>query len=216
MRIAVVGAYGNGKTTLTTKLAETLNIPRVHGTAMKDPWGTAPKSLDDCSDMEVLQLTFRRFAERIAAEEQCGGSFVSDGSTLHEWVYLTVRLAAGRHPEIGHLPHLQPSTLSKVVEQLGAVIRQRTAYAYDLFVHLPADVPLHEEETSINEQFRRLSDRLMLEILDEMCCPVHIVAGDVEERALQVAHLVRVATPHPLPDNSQAVATTRNTGAAQH
>ncbi|MFI9503725.1 AAA family ATPase [Nocardia sp. NPDC052566] len=190
MRIAVVGAYGNGKTTLTTKLADLLDLPRVHGAPMRNPVGTVPKSLEDCSDLELLQLTLRRFAERITAEERVG-AFVSDGSSLHEWVYLAVRSAVGRHPDVDRLPPASRSPYFDVVAHVGAVVQQRTAGSYDLFVHLPAEIPLAAGETAINEQFRVLSDRLLLDTLDGLGCPVHVVRGDAEERLTQVVALAQ-------------------------
>jgi hypothetical protein len=191
MRIAVTGAYGNGKTTLTTVLAPRLSLPRVHGRPMRDPLGSAPKALDDCSDLELFQLTLRRFAERISVEERNPRGFVSDGSVLHEWIYLVVRLAVGRHPGPRALvPTAATSPYAEVAHHLGAVVKQWTCDAYDLFVYLPADVSLAPDETAINERFRALSDRLLLDILHELGRPVHIVHGDIEERAEKVIGLV--------------------------
>jgi AAA domain-containing protein len=192
MRIAVVGAYGNGKTTLTSALAPLLNVPRVHGNPMRDPAGAAAKSLEDCSELELLQLTVRRYSERVTAEERSSAGFLSDGSSLHEWIYLVVRLAVGRHPrDHERAAGTATSPYSEVVQHLGAVVKQRTYEAYDLFVHLPADIPLPAGETAVNERFRMLSDALLLQVLQELGCPVHVVRGTVPERVEQVVELVR-------------------------
>ncbi|MEU3862691.1 hypothetical protein AB0F03_36185 [Streptomyces sp. NPDC028722] len=98
LRIAVVGAYGNGKTTLTTELSRQLGLPRTHGAAMRDPAGGAGKSLEECTDPEVIQLAVHRFTERVVDEARCSHGFVSDGSVLHEWIYTKVRLVLGRLP----------------------------------------------------------------------------------------------------------------------
>src|SRR4051812_17308283 len=64
MRIAFVGAYGNGKTTLTTELSARLGLERTHGSAMRDPAGGARKALEETTDPELIQLAVRRFMER--------------------------------------------------------------------------------------------------------------------------------------------------------
>src|SRR5437764_779912 len=98
MRIAVVGTYGAGKTTLVSRFAELTGLPRAHGTPRRDPAGRTPKALEDVDPAELIQLVVRRYAERVAAETRHRTGFVSDGSLLHEWVYASVRLAVGMHP----------------------------------------------------------------------------------------------------------------------
>ncbi|MFJ4105619.1 AAA family ATPase [Amycolatopsis japonica] len=183
MRIAVVGAYGNGKTTLTTALAPLLEIPRVHGTPMADPAGSAPKPLEDCAEGELLQLMLRRFTERTVSEERNPDGFVSDGSSLHEWIYTKVRLALGRHPRPPQdLPLYDDGPYEEVAGQLGTVIQQRVREAYDVFLHVPVEFPLQPGESPISERFRHLSDRLLIEVLGRLGCPVHVVRGSVAER----------------------------------
>lgn len=195
MRIAVVGAYGNGKTTLTTALEPLLCLPRVHGSPMRDPSESVPKSLEECSELELLQLTLRRFTERVTAEERSAAGFISDGSSLHEWIYLVVRLTVGRHPpeHETRTDTMASAAHAEAVRQIGAVVRQRARDSYDLFVHLPADVPLPAGETVINDRFRALSDMLLLDVLRDLHVPVHIVRGSAPERIEQVMRLTRSA-----------------------
>ena len=183
MRIAVVGAYGNGKTTLTTALSPLLEVPRVHGTPMTDPAGSVPKSLEECTEAELLQLMLRRFTERTISEERSPDGFVSDGSALHEWIYTKVRLALGRHPRPAQeLPWCEDGVYEEVNGQLGTVIQQRAREAYDVFLHVPVEFPLKPGETPISEGFRHLSDRLLLDVLARLNCPVHVVTGSLAER----------------------------------
>ena len=194
MRIAFVGAYGNGKTTLTTELSERLGLPRTHGTAMRDPAGGTPKALEETTEPELVQLAVRRFTERSVDEARLKDGFLSDGSVLHEWVYTKVRLVVGRHPEPSEsLAEATRSARTKmyeeVVDQVSLLAQEHARVGYDLFVHCPVEVPLPDGHSPISEHFRVLSDRLMLEILESLDLPVHIVTGSVEERISQVLKL---------------------------
>jgi AAA domain-containing protein len=194
MRIAFVGAYGNGKTTLTTELSGRLGLQRTHGSAMRDPAGGARKALEEATEPELIQLAVRRFTERAVDEARLHDGFLSDGSVLHEWVYTKVRLAVGRHPE-------PPTTLTEatrrprtqiyeeVVDQLSLLAQEHARIGYDLFVHCPVEVTLPDGHSPISEHFRVLSDQLMLETLAGLKVPVHIVTGTVEERIGQVLKL---------------------------
>jgi hypothetical protein len=195
MKLAVVGAYGNGKTTLTTALSQELGIPRTHGFAMRDPIGQPGKSLEDSSEPELFQLTVRRLMERAADEARMVGGFISDGSILHEWVYLTVRLVLGRNPApsmtLDSAPRTDRTVLYEgIADQIGLVAKHYARDAYDTVLHLPAEVPLASGHRPISEHFRTLSDKLMLAVLRELDYPVHIVHGSVVQRLHHVLRLL--------------------------
>ncbi|MBW4721602.1 AAA family ATPase [Saccharothrix obliqua] len=201
MRIAFVGAYGNGKTTLTTELSARLGLGRTHGSAMRNPAGGAPKPLEETTESELIQLAARRFIERSVEESSLKNGFLSDGSVLHEWVYTKVRLAVGRYPE----PAADVKTAvrsgntgiyEEVVDQLSLLAQEHARTGYDLFVHCPVEVPLAVDPLPISESFRVLSDKLMLETLGKLGLPVHVVTGSVEERISQVLALPNVPSPH--------------------
>ena len=69
MRIAVVGAYGNGKTTLTTDLSALLGLERIHGSAMRDPAGGARKALEETTEPELIRMMVDYDRERRQTEE---------------------------------------------------------------------------------------------------------------------------------------------------
>ncbi|MGW0424582.1 hypothetical protein [Streptomyces sp. NPDC003015] len=73
------GAYGNGKTTLTTELSQQFGLPRTHGAAMRNPARGSGKSLEECTDPELIQLAVRRFTERAVDEARLSQGFISDG-----------------------------------------------------------------------------------------------------------------------------------------
>jgi hypothetical protein len=194
MRIAFVGAYGNGKTTLTTELSVRLGLERTHGSAMRDPAGGTRKALEETTESELIQLAVRRFTERSVEEAQQEDGFLSDGSVLHEWVYTKVRLAVGRYPEpTASVAEATPSgrteIYEEVVDQLSLLAQEHARVGYDLFIHCPVEVPLSVDPLPISESFRALSDKLMLETLEKLGLPVHIVTGTVEERIAQVLAL---------------------------
>jgi AAA domain len=200
MRIAFVGAYGNGKTTLTTELSNRLGLPRTHGGAMRDPAGGPPKALEETTEPELIQLAVRRFIERAVEEAAAPNGFLSDGSVLHEWVYSKVRLAVGRYPQ-------PPTTLTdsarpaptavfeEVVDQIGLLAQAHARAGYDLIVHCPNEVLLPDGHDPISEYFRDLSDKLMLETVESLGLPVHIVKGSVDERIEQILGLPGVPQP---------------------
>lgn len=191
MRIAFVGAYGNGKTTLTTELSKLTGLERVHGSAMRDPAGTSPKSLEESSETELVQLAVRRYTERAVDEAQRPEGFLSDGSVLHEWIYSKVRLAVGRYPsptdtiKAGvRTPRTQ--VVEEVIDQLGSLAKEQARAGYDLIVFVPNEFPLPEGHDPISAHFRVLSDELMLDLVNTLDVPVHTVTGTLEERIEQV------------------------------
>ncbi|WP_308401110.1 AAA family ATPase [Streptomyces sp. AC512_CC834] len=200
LRVALVGAYGNGKTTLTTQLAQTTLLPRTHGMAMRDPLGGSGKSLEDCTEAELLQLTVRRFTERRVGEALLPQGFVSDGSVLHEWVYAKVRLALGRFPAAdARLPPACGSgaltAFEEVADQIGHLAMAHAQEGYDLVVHVPAEGPLADSPQPISEAFRAISDQLLLEALSRADVPVHVVTGSLHERLAKCRRLMAACAP---------------------
>jgi hypothetical protein len=199
VRIAVVGAYGAGKTTLITAGTARIGLPAAHGTPMRDPAGSRPKPLEQTTEPELIQLVVRRHAERLLAEAAHPEGFLSDGSLLHEWVYATVRLAVGLHPGGDHNPQVvtadPDSPYRSVLDHLGREFVQRALTSYDAFVHLPVEFPLHDDPPPISEHFRTLSDRLLLTTLHTTGIPVHTATGPLESRL----HTLLTLTPEHAP-----------------
>lgn len=205
MRIAVVGAYGAGKTTLITAATARIGLPAAHGTPMRDPAGSRPKPLEQTTEPELIQLVVRRHAERLLAEAAHPGGFLSDGSLLHEWVYATVRLAVGLHPGGDRNPQVvtadPDSPYRSVLDHLGREFVQRAVTSYDAFVHLPVEFPLHDDPPPISEHFRTLSDRLLLTTLHATGIPVLTATGPLESRLHTLLTLIpEPATRDPVTD----------------
>lgn len=192
MKLALVGAYGAGKTTLSAALSKLTGLPRTHGSPMAVPLGSEGRSIKDCTAAELIQLSIRRYTERILDESRLAG-FVSDGSVVHEWIYGKVRIVAGSFP--GHDGPLstwdrEAGPYEEVIDQLGLLMKHHAKNTYDAFVHLPIEFGLTEAEPPISEQFRTISDELLLRVTDELGVPLHIVKGSVAERLDQVVALL--------------------------
>ncbi|MEW2304697.1 AAA family ATPase [Streptomyces sp. NPDC006655] len=199
MRIAVVGAYGAGKTTLITAATARTGLPAAHGTPMRDPLGSRPKPLEEATEPELVQLVVRRHAERLLAEAAHPEGFFSDGSLLHEWVYATVRLAVGRYPRRDQGPQLVAAASDdpyrRVLDHLGREFLHRALASYDVFVHLPVEFPLHDAPPPIGEHFRTLSDRLLLDTLHASGVTVRTITGSPEQRLDSLLGLTRPSEP---------------------
>ncbi|MGW6703734.1 AAA family ATPase [Streptomyces sp. NPDC054956] len=189
-RIAVVGAYGSGKTLFSTALSHLTGLPRTHGSPMREPIGGEGRSVHNWTPGQLLQLTVNRYAERLLGEAREPAGFISDGSVVHEWVYAKVRLLAGSYPGTD-VPlsdrhrSAETAVLEDVADEFGLLARRHAEGAYDAFVHLPVEFELAEDNRPINENFRRLSDAVLLPALHASPLPVITVTGSLEERLEQ-------------------------------
>ncbi len=195
MRIAIVGAYGNGKTTLGTELARRTGLPLTRGAPMRGPLGAVGRSLEDCTEAQLIQLTVRRFTERAVAEAMLPDGFISDGSVLHEWIYTKVRLVLGLHPRApasleGTPRSARIAVYEEVADQLGLLASQHAGRAYDCFIRLPADVPLRTGHRPISEHFRTVSDQILVSTLDRIGRSAWVVTGGLDDRVRAALDLV--------------------------
>ncbi|MET8976483.1 AAA family ATPase [Streptomyces sp. NPDC004539] len=197
-RIAVSGTYCTGKTTTTIALAHLTGIPRTHARTMREILADAlpGKRLEECSAPELIQLGIQRYTERAVHESRLAGGFLSDGSSLHEWVYGKVRVRAGIHPTDGYdATAAPPDFYEEVVDSMGAVLKRHARQAYDVFVHLPVEFGLVEDgHRPVSERFRRMSDELLRTSLDELAIPYHVVGGTIEERLATVVDIFGLPT----------------------
>ncbi|WP_416969611.1 AAA family ATPase [Streptomyces sp. 4F14] len=197
-RIAVSGTYCTGKTTTTIALAHLTGVPRTHARTMREILADAlpGKRLEECSAPELIQLGIQRYTERAVHESRLTGGFLSDGSSLHEWVYGKVRVRAGIHPTDGYdATDTPPDFYEEVVDSLGAVFQRHARTAYDVFVHLPVEFALVEDgHRPVSERFRRMSDELLRTTLDELAIPYHVVGGPIEERLATIVDIFGLPT----------------------
>lgn len=194
MRLAVSGTYSTGKTLTTLALAHFTGIPRSAAMTMREllPISVPGKTLEQCTGAEILMLITRRNSERAVNESHLGDSFISDGSSLHEWIYGTVRVLVGINPTandsletIERTPEI--AFFEDVITQLGVPAKQHALASYDAFVRLPVEFPMVEDgHRPVNERFRTLADEMIQAEVDALGIPTFTAGGTVEERLLAI------------------------------
>jgi nicotinamide riboside kinase len=224
MRIAVSGTYSTGKTTTTEALARWVGVPRTHARTMREilPEAIPGKALEDCGPADLFQLGLLRFTERAVRESAMTGTYISDGSSLHEWIYGKARMKVGINPNDHRLVRLAKSLLTlpyrpllvQINEAFGAVVKRHAKLNYDEFIHLPVEFPLVADgHRPVSEAFRALSDQLLKQTLDELGIKYHVVSGSIEQRLQKIAELYGLVPVMPL---EQAVAEATQHVRAQH
>jgi nicotinamide riboside kinase len=219
LRLAISGTYSTGKTTTTEALSMWVGVPRTHAQTMREilPDVLPGKALEDCTFPELIQLGIVRFTERAVRESGMKGSFISDGSSLHEWVYGKARMIVGINPSDGPIRRTMRAALvlpykkvfSEINEGFGAVVKRHAKKAYDEFIHLPVEFPLVKDgHRPVSEEFRALSDRLLVQILTELNIKFHVVSGTIEQRLTKIAGIYGFKPVMPL-DRAIAEARTR-------
>jgi nicotinamide riboside kinase len=209
LKLAISGTYSTGKTTTTEALSLWVGIPRTHAQTMREilPEAFPGKALEDCTPSELFQLGIMRFTERAVRESQAGPRFISDGSSIHEWIYGKARLKVGINPNHTQLERLVRKALllpfKKVIQEVnegfGAVVKRHAKKTYDEFIHLPVEFPLVKDgHRPVSEEFRKLSDELLLETLRELGIKYHVVSGSIEKRLRRIAELYGLEPVMPL------------------
>jgi nicotinamide riboside kinase len=197
MRIVISGTYSTGKTTTTDALAFLTGVPRTRARTMREimPDALPGKVLEQCSLAELMELCLWRFKERVAAEQECGKLFISDGSCLHEWIYACARLETGVNPAHGPVTRTllnasqacERRTYRRVFDRLMHAIEAHAKSAYDEVIHLPIEFPLRDDgHRPVSESFRRLTEQMLIDTLRRIGIPVHVVTGNVEARLAQI------------------------------
>jgi len=196
MKLAVSGTYSSGKTTTSLALAHLTGIPQTRAKTMREilPDAIPGKRLEDCTGPELFQLGMRRYAERAVRESHLPDGFISDGSSIHEWVYGKVRTLVGIVPsDDTELPAEKTPVMEffeEVIDNMGVVVKQHAKRSYDAFVHLPVEFPLVADgHRPVSERFRALSDELLLSTLQEYEIPYHVVGGTIPERLERIVEI---------------------------
>lgn len=205
MKIAISGTYSSGKTTTSLALAHLTGIPRTHAKTMREilPEALPGKRLEDCTAPELFQLGMRRYAERAVHESHLPDGFISDGSSIHEWVYGKVRVLVGINPsDLDEVPSERAADMrfyEEVIDNMGAVMKQHARRTYDVFIHLPVEFALVADgHRPVSERFRKMSDQLLLETLDSYGIPYHIVGGSIPARLEKIVDLLGLPARIPV------------------
>ena len=200
MRIGISGTYSSGKTFTSMALSHYTGLPRTKARTMREilPEAAPGKTLEECTAAELIQMIVTRHVERAVYEDKLADGFVSDGSSLQEWIYGSVRVSLGLNPSAS-VQLKAGETVEKTAElaffeevmaSLGNSFKRHVKDSFDVFVHLKNELPLSPDgHRPVNDQFRNMSDSILQETMDELGIPFYVVSGSVEERLEQIAAL---------------------------
>ncbi|MCX4844622.1 AAA family ATPase [Streptomyces sp. NBC_00893] len=200
MKLAVSGTYSAGKTMTVMALAHHTGVPRTLAKTIREilPLAVPGKSLAQCTPAEYLQLAVRRHVGRAVEEALHPDGFISDGSSLQEWIYGAARGMYGMDPSsTSHLERVPEAAKTQemrffedVVAQFGHAFRQHVKASFDAYVHLRNELPLSADgHRPMNDRFRATCDEMLLGTLDELEIPYHVVGGTLGERLRQIVEI---------------------------
>lgn len=198
MRLGISGTYSSGKTITAIALSHFTGIPRTRAMTMREilPEAAPGKTLEQCTAPELLQMIVVRHCDRAVHESRLWSGFISDGSSLQEWIYGSVRVVVGINPNASiHLTDLEqvPRTdelrfFEAVMAQLGHALKRHVVKTFDAFVHLRNELPLAQDgHRPVNERFRSMCDGILMKTLDEIRIPYHVISGSLPERLEKIA-----------------------------
>ncbi|WP_039804319.1 ATP/GTP-binding protein [Nocardia araoensis] len=206
-RIVISGTYSTGKTTTSTALSLLTGIPRVDASSAREVVTELYPGMrfQDLSTTELMALGFRRLELRIQAEAilDAQGGFIADGSVLNEWIYGTTRLVTGPNPGSARWHKAVKNALTlpgrpfyrRYLNAYGDMARQRARQNYDIFFHLPVEVPMDPDgHRPVDERYRAISDRQLLHAISELGQPVVTVRGTPEQRLESIVSMLDIPT----------------------
>ena len=95
------------------------------------------------------------------------------------------------------------------IDAYGTVTKQCAKRSYDVFIHLPVEFEMRTDgHRPVSEKYRRVSDRLLIDTLEELDIPYHVVGGTVHRRVEQVIDLLGLPVEVPV-DEAVTIATDR-------
>lgn len=200
MRLGITGTYSSGKTLTAMALSAYTGVARTRAKTMREilPDAAPGKALEQCTAAELLQMIVVRHTERAVHENRLWDGFISDGCSLQEWIYGSVRVTVGINPNDSvHLSDLESVEktdeirfFEEVMAQLGLAMKRHVKHNFQAFVHLRNELALAADgHRPVNERFRSMSHELLLGTLRELEIPFIEIGGDLASRLEQiVAH----------------------------
>lgn len=158
MKIAIVGAHGVGKTTLSEKLAKYLNLPTIHDVAIE--------ALDkgfEINENTPPETQFWLFARQLE-EERLTKAFVADKCLMDYTVYADIIFDDDR----------LKSLLAEMIEKNAK---------YDYVFYLPIEFPIEDNGIrSTDVEFQKRVDERYRDLLNSWNIKHTTLSGSVEDR----------------------------------
>lgn len=200
MKISISGTYSAGKTSTVMALSHYTGIPRTLAATIRSilPEAVPGKALAEVTPPEFLQLMLRRHTGRAVAEALLGDNFISDGSSLQEWLYGAARVIHGMNPNAtagndggrAETTDAQMEFFGEVVAQYGHAFKQHVKHTYDAFIHLTHELSITSDgHRPMNENFRATIDEMLVATIDELGIPCHVVSGTMPERLIRITEI---------------------------
>jgi nicotinamide riboside kinase len=211
MHIAISGTYSTGKSTTSEALSLLTGIPKTKAKTMREivPEVFPGKMLEECNRTELSRLGLLRFRERLVNEAKLQGDYISDGSCLHEWIYGQGRLRFGLNPKQSFIySRLRAIVGFRVIAKArnflhiyGEVAKYHARKEYDVFIHLPVEFPIRDDgHRPISDHFRRYTNELFVDTVEEIGVRYSVVSGTVQERLARIVELLKLPTKMSIDD----------------
>ncbi|WP_158581559.1 AAA family ATPase [Actinomadura spongiicola] len=200
LRLAVSGTFSTGKSTTAEILSIATGIPLTRAMTAHEflrdlvPAGGSEK----LSARELATLGLGRLEARIHREAAQSGSFVSDGSVIQEWVHGVAKMRLGVDPKAvlpssllnGIAGTARRKSYKQYMDAYGEIVKAYAKRSYDGYVHLPVEFQLSSDRRHpVSERFRKLSDELLIQTLNELNVPHLTVVGTIRERIARIIDL---------------------------
>jgi len=161
MRITIIGAHGVGKTNLSKKLSEQLNLPVIHDVVVE-----AFQKGFEINETTPFETQFWLFAKQLEVEKNTI-NFVADKCLIDYSVYADVLFDDDR----------VKSLLSEMIKK---------NIRYDYVFYLPIEFTIEDDGIrSTNIEFQKKVDERYLELIRDWSIDHTILTGSVEDRLSQ-------------------------------
>ncbi len=168
MKIAIVGAHGVGKTSLSERLAEALRIKNIPDVAIE-----AFKKGFPINENTPAETQFWLFSRQLELERNFADHWIADKCLIDYSVYADIIFSDFR-----------------IKELLAEMVRRNLSY--DFVFYLPIEFPLEDNGIrSLDPEFQRIIDRRYREILNNWGIGHQIVSGSLEERFNQTMKIIK-------------------------
>jgi hypothetical protein len=213
MKLAISGTYSSGKTRTVMALSHYTGVPRTLAKTIREilPDAVPGKRLTEVTPPEFLQVMMRRHVGRAVQESLLGDSFLSDGSSLQEWLYGTARVIHGMNPsatagQLAGPPSAEMLFFEQVVAQFGHAFKQHVKGTFDAYVHLRHELRIRDDgHRPMNEEFRDTIDDMLLATLEELKIPYYVIGGSFGDRMTAIVKTFDLPTVMDL-DEAMALA----------